>query len=47
MRQGALLVGGRLATVTILSHTADAKFVSEALALLATVKVTIPKSGGS
>lgn len=38
-RSGAMLLGGRLLTVTILSHTADDEFVAQALKTLETTRV--------
>ena len=39
VHQGALLSGGRLLTVTALSHPNDARFVASALELLASIRV--------
>ncbi len=38
-RSGAMLIGGRLLTVTILSHTPDSEFVAQALKTLETIRV--------
>ena len=38
-RSGAMLIGGRFMTVTILSHTADSEFVAQALKTLETTRV--------